>query len=198
MLSSFQRDLLGDLQQEGTYGTPLIGWCGQKEIFRSSGAPTHVGALTAQLSNTFVEETYFLVRTIRAVRVYRGYETQGLTAPYGRDISASLVASRTPGTPDGLWWTPARPTLAIENMGLPSEARETVRAGTAIIKEWNRLDYYLEAELKPFAYVYVGRACPQQEKAIYGGRTYRGGNFQFRLTEKPETAFSSMQRYAAL
>ena len=48
------------------------------------------------------------------------------------------------------------------------------------------------------ALVYVGRAGPQQESAAYGGQKYGGGSFQFRLSQSPEIAFTTMKRYAAV
>ena len=110
---------------------------------------------------------------------------RNLAAPFGKDHPSfvrGLVASRNPGKPDGLWWTPARPSLAVENMGLSSMHRNEPRSGAAVTLEWNRMDYWIEAELRPGAFIYVGRTAPQQEAAAYGGRKYGGGSFQFRLT----------------
>lgn len=61
----------------------------------------------------------------------------------------------------------------------------------------NGLDYYLEADLPIGSLVYVGRAAPQQERALYGGKRYGGGGFQFRLTSPPAQAFRSMKRHVA-
>jgi hypothetical protein len=52
----------------------------------------------------------------------------------------------------------------------------------------HRSDYYLESELPVGAFVYVGRAAPQQESALYGGKKYGGRGTQFRLTEPPAKA----------
>src|SRR5208282_6582364 len=93
--------------------------------FRAAGAPPLPGPLTGNLPATFVEQSYFLVRTNRAVTVYRGYETRDgdprLRAPFGKDhpsIVQGLVQSRHPGTEKGWWWTPARPSLAIDDLRL--------------------------------------------------------------------------------
>jgi hypothetical protein len=199
--SNYQNSLFEDLTQPTSYGKPLAGWRNVTEIFRVAGAPIAPGALPPDLAATFVEKLYFLVRTARAVRVYRAYETAGLTAPLGKDHPSflrGLVASRHPGRPDGLWWTPARPSLAIENMGLPSMQREGPRRGAAVKLEWNRMDYWIEAELPPGTLIYVGRAAPQQETAAYGGGKLGGGDFQFRLTRPPDLAFTSMRRYLAV
>lgn len=201
MLSAFQESLFQDLKGPSSYGAPLVGWKEQTEFFRAKTAPAHPGALPMGLPGTFIQQTYFLVRTTRPVTVYRGYETEGLKAPFGDDHPSffrGLVSSRNPGKPDGRWWTPARPTLSIENLHLSEMHRVAPRAGAAVTKEWNRLDYWLEAELPPSALIYVGRASPQQEKAAYGGGKYGGGDFQFRLTESPEVAFRWMKRYATV
>ncbi len=201
MASDYQNSLFQDLSQLTSYGKPLVGWRNQTEIFRATGAPVTHGALPPKLADTFIEKLYFLVRTARAIRVYRAYETAGLTAPFGKDHPSflrGLVASRDPGKPDGLWWTPARPSLAIENMGLSSMHRDGPRAGAAVELEWNRMDYWIEAELPPGALIYVGRAAPQQETAAYGGRKLSGGDFQFRLTQPPDVAFTSMRRHTAV
>jgi hypothetical protein len=71
------------------------------------------------------------------------------------------MRKRKPGKPDGLWWTPARPSMAIDNMHLPDMHRSEHRDSAAIKLEWNRIDYDLESELPVGALVYVGRAAPQ-------------------------------------
>jgi hypothetical protein len=87
--------------------------------------------------------------------------------------------------------------MAIDNLGLPSLHRSEHRDRAAIKLEWNRIDYYLEGELPAGALVYVGRAAPQQESALYGDQKYGGGRIQFRLTAAPEAAFRLMKRYVA-
>jgi hypothetical protein len=199
--SQYQKSLFDDLTHPDSHGKPLAGWQNQTEIFRGTGAQMTPGALPLDLAGTFIEKLYFLVRTTRVIRVYRAYETAGLTAPFGKDHPSflrGLVASRHPGKPDGLWWTPARPSLAIENMGLSSMQREGPRRGAAVNLEWNRMDYWIEAELPAGGLVYVGRAAPQQEKAAYGGGKLGGCDFQFRLTQPPDVAFTSMKRYTAV
>jgi hypothetical protein len=88
-----------------------VAWNGQTEFLRNAGAPTQPAAPGANLASAFVEEVYVLLRTQRIVRLYRGFEKAGLKAPFGIDHPSSiqgLLAHRKPGTPDGLWWTPAR------------------------------------------------------------------------------------------
>jgi hypothetical protein len=200
--TEYQQSLAQDLVV-GFQGTlaPLVGWKGLTEFFRSVAAPPLPGALEKKGYAAFIKETYFLVRNTRPLTVYRGYEAAKLVAPYGKDDASyllGLVPKRKASDPDGLWWTSARPALAIEDMGLSSMHREAPRAGSAIKKEWNRLDYYIEAELGVGALSYFGRAAPQQDEAAYGGRTYGGGDFQFLLTQRPELAFRWMKRYATI
>jgi hypothetical protein len=71
------------------------------------------------------------------------------------------------------------------------------RSNAAVTRKWNRLDYYLEAELPTGTLVYVGRAAPQQEQALYGSGQYNGGSIQFRLTKPPHETFLWMKRYKA-
>ena len=78
--------------------------------------------------------------------------------------------------------------MAIDDMRLPDTDRSEHRDSAAIQLEWNRIDYYLESELPAGALVYVGRAAPQQESALYGGKKYGGRGTQFRLTEPPAKA----------
>lgn len=200
MLTAYQQTLLSDLLSHSSYGTPLIGWKDGLVIFRANGDLPPIGALEPTHWPCFVQSTYFLLKTTRPVSVYRGYETPGLKAPYGTDHPSfylSLVRHRNPAKPDGRWWSPARPALAIDSLGASSAARASARRGSAIAKEWNRLDYWIEAVLPIGALVYVGRASPQQDQLAYGGGCYGGGDFQFRLREDPETAFRWMKRYAA-
>lgn len=98
----------------------------------------------------------------------------------------NLVNQRHPGTPDGRWWSPGRPSKSIDNLRLSDMHRAEDRDNPAVLTEWNRLDYYLEADLPIGSLVYVGRAAPQQESTLYGGKRYAGGGFQFRLTTLAE------------
>jgi len=197
MLSNYQKTLLNDLTSRTSYGMPLIGWRGQVSFYKAPTAPLIPGSL-GDLAKTFVEETYFLLRTQRIVTVYRGFETKGLQAPFGMDHPSfvrGLVSQRKPGTPDGWWWSSTRPSKSIDSLGLSDMHRSEDRDNPAVLLEWNRLDYYLEADLPVGSLVYVGRAAPQQESALYGGKRYGGGGIQFRLTVPPEQAFRSMKRY---
>ena len=131
MLSSFQNTLFKDLKAPTSYGEPLVGWDSGAEIFRRAGAPPFPSSVAADLANTFIQRTYFLLRTTRPVAVYRGYETEGLKAPFGTghpSFRLGLVARRMPGKPDGMWWTPARPALAIDNLGVSDIHRIEPRA----------------------------------------------------------------------
>ena len=191
--------LLEDVGGPDGYGSALIAWKGQQEFFRG-GTPGAVGTpLTLDLALTFVEQVYVLVRTSRKISIYRGYETAGLDAPYGRDHPSywrNLLTQRRPGRPDGLWWTPSRPSMEIDNLKLAGMHRAEHRNNAAIKLEWNRLDYYLESELPIGSLVYVGRAAPQQESAAYGGKRLGGGGFQFRLIQSPES-LPWVKRYRA-
>lgn len=203
MLTNYQKMLLQDLTSPTSYGAPLIGWRGQTEIYRAPTAissPLVPGPLSPDSARTFVEESYVLLKTTRTVTLYRGYETKGLQAPFGMDHPSffkNLVSQRHPGTPDGRWWSPGRPSKSIDNLGLSEMHRAEDRDNPAVLTEWNRLDYYLEAELPTGSLVYVGRAAPQQEGALYGGKKYAGGGFQFGLTVGPDQAFRSMRRHIA-
>ncbi len=201
MLTPYQQLLLNDVSAPNGYGAPIAAWKGQQQIFKEPPNANRVTALSQDLAQTFVEESYILLRTRRQILIYRGYETAGLEAPFGKDHPSyfrNLVSLRRPGTPDGLWWTPARPSMAIDVLKLPSIDREQHRGDSGIKLEWNRLDFYLESELPVGSLIYVGRAAPQQEIAAYGGKRLGGGGYQFRLTEPPERALPWMKRYAAI
>lgn len=199
MLTKYQADLVQDVRG---YGGPLAGWKGQTEIFRAHGAPAHPDALLdPKHLDSFVERTYFLIVTARVIKLYRGCERGGLKAPYGMDHPSfwlGLVTKRNPATPDGCWWSPMRPGVAIDNLHLPSWQREQARADIGVKKEWSRLDFWIEADLRCGSLVYIGRTAPQKETAMYGGGEYHGGAIQFRLTEQPEIAFLSMTKYDSI
>ena len=200
MLTPYQKILLQDVEGPRGYGSALIAWKGQQEFFRSPAPSTAGTPLTAELAQTFIEQVYILIRTTRKISIYRGYETAGLHAPFGKDHPSyikGLVAERKPGKPDGLWWTPSRPSMEIDDLRLPEMHRVEHRNNSAIKLEWNRLDYYLESEVPLGSLIYVGRAAPQQESAAYGAKRLEGGGFQFRLTRPPETALPWIKRYRA-
>src|SRR5580658_467950 len=201
MPTPYQQLLLKDVGGPHGYGTPLAGWKGQQQFFTGSPDPIRLTALSSELAQTFVEWIYILVRTKRAISIYRGYETAGLEALFRRDHPSflrNLLSQRRPGRPDGLWWIPTRPRMAIDNLRLASMHREQHRADAGIKLEWNRLDYYLESELPSGALIYGGRAAPQQENAAYGAHRYGGCGYQFRLTDSPERVLRWMKRYAAI
>lgn len=189
-MTPYQKTLLNDVSGPTGYGSALIAWKGQQEFFRSGSLGTVGTPLTADLALTFIEQVYALLRTGRKISIYRGYETAGLDAPFGKDHPSymrNLLTQRKPGRPDGLWWTPSRPSMEIDDLKLSEMHRTEHRSNSAIKLEWNRLDYYLESELPIGSLVYVGRAAAQQESAAYGGKKLGGGGFQFRLTQTPET-----------
>ena len=202
MLTPYQEMLLKDVGAPNDgYGTPIAGWKGQQQFFKGQPDAIHLTALTQDLAQTFIEWSYILLRTKRRIPIYRGYETAGLEAPFGMDHPSfirGLVSQRKPGKPDGLWWTPARPSMEIDNLRLAAMHREQHRENAAIKLEWNRLDFYLESELPLGSVIYVGRAAPQQEAAAYGGKRYGGGGYQFRLTDSPDRVLPWMKRYAAI
>ena len=88
--------------------------------------------------------------------------------------------------------------MSIDDLKLSSIHRAEDRDKSAIKLEWNRLDFYLEAQLPAGSLIYVGRAAPQQEGAAYGGGRYGGGAFQFRLTDSPERLLQSVKHYSAI
>ena len=54
-MTDFAKSLFEDLTHPGSYGTPLLGWRNQTEIFRAPGAPP-AGALPPTLPDTFIEK----------------------------------------------------------------------------------------------------------------------------------------------
>ena len=201
MLTPDEQLLLKDVgATPGGYGTPLIAWKNQLQVFKGPPYTGLLGALPMHLAQTFMGGFYVLLKTKRPISIYRGYETEGLEAPFGKDHPSfirNLVSSRNPGKPDGFWWTPARPSMAIDSLKLSSMHRSQHQANSAIKSEWNRLDYYLESELPIGSTIYVGRAAAQQESAAYGAARLGGGGFQFRLTEPSEKILPWLRRYAS-
>ena len=113
MLTRYQQELLKDVGAPSDgYGEPLAAWKGSQLFFKSDRATGVLTPLPADLAATFVEGVYILLKTKRSISVYRGYETKGLEAPFGKEHASfvqSLVSKRLPGKPDGMWWTPSRP-----------------------------------------------------------------------------------------
>lgn len=166
------------------YGHVLAAWRGQTQIFQATRVARPPAPLPPALARCFTDGVYALVELDRSQRVYRFFETQGLRAPYGRDHPSfvrMLVQQRHPSRPDGLWWTPRRPALEIDNLAVASLHRGDERRALAVSREWGRFDYCVEALIAPGMQVYVGRTAPQQESAMYGGQHYAGGAIQFRL-----------------
>lgn len=82
-------------------------------------------------------------------------------------------------------------------MRLSDRHRGEDRDSSAITRQWNRLDYFLEAELRIGSMVYVGRAAPQRESKLYGSERYGGGAIQFRLPNPPQQMLSNLKCYVA-
>jgi hypothetical protein len=201
VLTNFQKMMIEDLSGPNSYGQPLVGWKGQIQFFKNTTAPANpLGPLDAKFADTFVEQVFFLLATRRSVTLYRGFETAGLQAPFGKDHPSfiyNVLASRKPGKPDGQWWTPRRPSASIDNLRLSDLHRGEDRDSSSITLQWNRLDYYLEGELRVGSLVYVGRAAPQQETELYGGDRYGGGSIQFRLPRYPQQMLSDLKCHVA-
>ena len=160
MLTPYQQMLLKDMSEPEGYGTPLAGWKGQQQFFTGPPSPARLTALTSDLAQTFVEGVYFLLRTKRKISIYRGYETEGLEAPFGRDHASflrNIVSQRRPGTPDGLWWTPARPSPGIDNLSWAAARIAKTSSDAAIKLEWSRPDFILRANCRRVRY--LRRAC---------------------------------------
>ena len=93
-----------------------------------------------------MDRSYFLLATGRSIKVYRGFETAGLKAPFGKDHASyvlDVLAERKPGGPNGQWWMPRRPSASIDNLRLSDLHQSDDRDNPAITLEWNRLDYYV-------------------------------------------------------
>lgn len=200
MLSSFQKLMTEDIGGPNGYGQILVGWTGQSDFVKNTKAAAPLGPLVKDLVNTFVDGTYFLISTQRPVTLYRGFETTGLTAPYGKDHASfisQVLAKRNPGTPDGHWWSSRRPSASIDDLRLADLHRSEDRDSLAITLKMNRLDYYLEGSLPPGSLVYVGRAAPQQEDALFGRQLYCGGGMQFRLPLPPGRMLRDFKTHCA-
>ena len=200
MISSFQNMMMGDLGGPNGYGRILVGWTGRSEFVRNTKDVVLLGPLAKDLAQTFVDGTYFLLSTQRPVTLYRGFETAGLTAPYGKDHPSfifQVLVDRKPGAPDGYWWSSRRPSASIDNLSLSDLHRGEDRDSLGITLKMNRLDYYLEATLGPGSLVYVGRAAPQQEDALFGPQLYSGGGMQFRLPVPPDRMLRDFKTYSA-
>ena len=76
----------------GGYGNIAGRLNGPAEFLKTPGAALRPGALARNLASTFKEKVYILVKLQRAVRVYRGFETAGLQAPFGRDHPSFIKA----------------------------------------------------------------------------------------------------------
>jgi hypothetical protein len=156
--------------------------------FRRSGAGS-VAPLPVRDADAFLHSMYALVRTAREITIYRMSETQGLEAPYGKDHPSyyrGLVQKRTPSKMWGRWWTPTRPGLLIDNVGVATDLRTDTRQSNAVKREWGRFDLCVQARLPIDTSIHVGRVAPQTENRAFqtdNGRTirYSGGGMQFLL-----------------
>jgi hypothetical protein len=199
-LTPYQKTMLEDVTASDGYGTPIGIWMGCTQLYPAGPNAARPPALRIEDALTFVESFYILCSIRRAMKIYRGYETAGLDAPYGKDHPSfirHLVTQRRPGKPDGSWWTPTRPAKTIDNLGLSAMHREEDRNNPGVLLEWNRLDFYVEAHLPLGSLVYVGRAAPQQEKMAYGGARRGGGGFQFCLTKSSQQDLQPVKHHPA-
>jgi hypothetical protein len=197
MLDNFQNMMIDDFGGKNGYGRIVAGWKGQAELVRECKGPLPLGPLGAHAKD-FVDGVYFLISTGRSIILYRGFETFGLQAPFGKDHPSfimNLIASRNPGRPDGFWWSPRRPSASIDRLRLSDLNRGEDRDALAIRKSFNRLDYYLQGELPIGSLVYVGRAAKLREDALFGSENYSGGGIQFRLPWNPHTILCRFRTY---
>lgn len=199
MLDTFQKTMMADFGGENGYGTILAGWKGQSEFVRESKGPLPLGPLGGPAKD-FVDSVYFLISTRRAITLYRGFETAGLQAPFGKDHPSfvmKLIAHRSPSRPEGNWWSPRRPSASIDRLRLSDLHRSEDRDSLAIGKSFNRLDYYLQAELPQSSLAYVGRAAKLREDALFGSESYSGGGVQFFLPADPFQMLDRFRIYRA-
>src|SRR4051812_13265757 len=109
------RELLDDASG---YGTVLKVVRDQRtEYLAGTGAVGRAAPLNGTDAATFVRRRYAIVETVRALTIYRFYDSSGATR-------------------DGRYWSPARPTLAFDRMGLPS-FHNTARNDLAMLHRWN-------------------------------------------------------------
>ena len=184
MLTS--RELIEDC---AGYGTVLRAWTLDREIMSSQSTPNPHPALGIDDAQKFVQSTYAIIQTKTPRVVYRFYETADLRAPYGEDHPSAkngMAQKRAPAKMLGGWWSPFRPSLLIDGLGYSSVHKAEVRFNIAVAKEWNRMDYCVEAVLRENSFVYAGRVASQYENRAFEtdeGRTilYGGGAMQFLL-----------------
>lgn len=171
------------------YGKLLIGWKNGREVWRDPSAGRGHGPASAYDAQKFLHGTYGLVETQRPISIYRFAEKREKTdpnirAPYGSahaSYQAGLAVKRNPSAVIGAWWSPTRPALLIDDLGYDSSHARDTRSQLAVLKEWNRFDFCVQATLQPGSLIYAGRTAPQSEDAAFEGRPmpYPGGGIQF-------------------
>jgi len=123
-------------------------WTGEEPWLMTSTAATFLGSL------------YAFVRTTRDITIYRFHG----------------VDPRAEARMLGSWWSPRRPSLAIDDLGYASWHNQS-RAGAAVKNEWNPMSEVAEARLYSGSPVFVGRIALVQD----GSRRLGGGDIQFLL-----------------
>jgi hypothetical protein len=113
----------------------------------------------------FVHSLYAFVRTQRPITIYRAY---------GHETRASARML-------GRYWSPARPSLAIDRLGYPS-MHNRFRQDQAVLREWNPMLDVVEAELAVGAEIFVGRTASKQSR----NERFGGGNLQFFLNTRDQ------------
>jgi hypothetical protein len=119
--------------------------------------------LSAELAQTFLHDLYAAVWTTRSLTLYRFFGTDSRG-------TASLL---------GAFWTPARPSLRVDQLGYES-MHDTSRGNLSLKREWNPMKNVVEANLASGAHIYVGRVAPQSEL----GTRLGGGAIQFFLPKR--------------
>jgi hypothetical protein len=158
------------------------------------GRPLHVERVSAPLdplgpalANTFMARRYCQILSGQIPHLYRAWDTNEarryLATSAGPPPKGALMLGR--GI-DGTWFSPMRPTHAID-----------YRASAALKHDWNRADFILEGSLMGGASIYVGRAGPQTE--ILGGkpRTLPGGAIQI-YVPREEFRHLTLQKWWAV
>jgi len=116
-------------------------------------------------ASTFLHGLYAFVRTHRPITVYRAF---------GHDPTASArMLAR--------FWSPARPSLAIDRLGYAS-AHNRLREQQSVLRRWNPLSEVVEAELAAGTEIFLGRTGKQES----GGERYAGGDIQFFLNTRDQ------------
>lgn len=169
------------------YGTVLRAWEGARGITSPARLMVH-RPLSMDDARRFTLAVHVLLRTIRPITVYRFYETGSLSTLHGKEPCpvSGTVRHRVPAEMLGGWWSPRRPSLMIDGLGVSSDHRQQDHRDIVVNKEWYEFDTCVEATLAPNSLVYAGRTAPQAEGRSFEtdhGRTIfaPGGAAQFLL-----------------